>query len=75
MIFCVQSPIIVTMAVIKKTLTQLKHEDAIAEFNKWSAIKELGVQKFSTAYCLAKAGQKTYLALATVEKIVFRSAS
>ena len=56
---------------LQKSETERKHIDAIAEFTKWSSVKELGVQKFTTAYCLAKAGHKTYLSPRTVEKIVF----
>ena len=47
------------------------HSDIKKEFDRMSAIREFGVQKYSTDYILNAIGSKFYRSAKTVENVVF----
>jgi predicted nucleic-acid-binding Zn-ribbon protein len=50
--------------------TQKKHE-IVAYFNKLSTVMDLGVKKYTIAYCTAATAQKFYLRPKTVEAYLY----
>ena len=49
-----------------------KRQEVIAYFNKLSSVVELGVKKYTIAYCTAATAQKFYLRPKTVETYIYR---
>lgn len=49
-----------------------KIQEVIAYFNKLSSVVELGVKKYTIAYCTAATAQKFYLRPKTVETYIYR---
>lgn len=54
-----------------RTNTSRQHADIKKDFEKLSNIREYGVQKFTTTYCLHRVAEEYYKSAKTVENIVF----
>jgi hypothetical protein len=54
-----------------KDNTERLYTDIRRDFDKLSAIREFGVQKFTTDYMLAKIAHQYYKSPKTIENIVF----
>jgi hypothetical protein len=54
-----------------RDLTDRLYNDIKIDFEKYSNIKEFGVQKYALPWIFAKVGEKYYKSPKTVENIVF----
>ena len=54
-----------------RELTDRLYHDIKHDFDKFSNVKEFGVQKYSMAWVLAKIADKYYKSPKTIENIVF----
>jgi hypothetical protein len=54
-----------------RDLTDKLYNDIKRDFEKYSNIKEFGVQKYSLAWVFGKLGDKYYKSPKTIENIVF----
>lgn len=54
-----------------RELTDRLYHDIKQDFDKFSNVKEFGVQKYSMAWVLAKIADKYYKSPKTIENIVF----
>ena len=56
---------------MERDLTIKLYNDVKLDFDKFSNIKEFGVQKYTLAWVCAKLGEKYYKSPKTIENIVF----
>lgn len=54
-----------------RTLTDKLYQDIKKDFDKYSNVKEFGVQKYSLPWIFAKIGDRYYKSPKTIENIVF----
>lgn len=53
-------------------LQNQKKKEIVAYFNKLSSVMDLGVKKYTIAYCTAATAQKFYIRPKTVETYIYR---